>query len=338
MTYKITEQDKEAITKIISDIKPDIFTYVDEAFNNCEKYGNNDLNKLDIIYRLDNKILIKIYDYFIDNKLCNPFLFFQEKLINNRSYAYNKNRIDFLTSAIKAKQYIAEPGAISKIINHSLMANKGLMNSLIKLSLVTKNEEERTTNFLHLLNQKNSYKFDSTEKEQFKKLWDKNFSEGIRQKYSHEFNEIVPHEKNLSYIEEESGYFYSIIVDCDKLSLTNKISHSKNAETFNYFFKGFISFISKFPDNYLSIKSVELKTRDVGYSKNKREVFMVFKDETQYKLHKKFIDSLVGICFSMSSIDIENTSKNNFFASSVLNYKMTQELNSNKSVPNKNKI
>lgn len=338
MTYKITIKDEDKIKAIVFESKSKMTpVYVQSCFNNCKQFGN-ELKNLDIIYRAESKTLIKIYDYFINNKLCNPFLFFQDKLISSRSHAYNKVHIDFFTSGIKANKYIPEPGSISKIIHHSLMANKVLMNSLINLSMVTPDEEERVINFLYLIKQKISFKFDSIEKEQLKKLWDKHFSEHTRQKHSNDFFEIVPTEKDLSYIEEESGYFYSVIVDCDKLSLTNQISHSKNSETFNYFFRGFIAFISENPDNYLSIKSVELKDRDIGYSIRKKEAFMVFKDETQYKLHKKFVDGLVQTCFSMSAEDLENIFKNNFFSSSLLNYKMTQELNSNKSVPNKNKI
>ena len=325
MTYKLTDKDIEDLNFYMeSHFKHAELTksIVDTVYTYLKNRNLIDLKDFDILYRANHKNLIHVYNFFHKEKNINAFEYCEKHLINNSA---NSDLLNFFRVNIDAKKYFPTDDNRSSVIRGFRHGNRADLDNLIKIALGCENNDVRFNNFLNAISKQRSFNLSALDEEKINTLFTKKFPQATNENKEQVYKILPSLSKNI-YLEEESGYFYRIKIDCDILSKTNKINVSNNSIAISNFFKSFNIHIQT--NEQLGLKSVEVTSDDIFL--NKKIVSFYFYNDNDFENKKVLIGKLLNYCLENDRKNLKGGSTlaedNSFFNSFLMHESMTKKL------------
>ena len=325
MTYKLTDKDIEDLNSYMephfkhAELTKSI---IDTVYTYFKSRDFSELKDFDILYRANHKNLKYVYDFFINEKNINPFKYCEQHLTRKIS---NSDLLKFFRVSVDAKKYFPTDSGRSALISGYRHVNRVDMDNLFKIALGSENNEARLSNFLNVINKRKSFNLNSLDEEKINDLFIKKFPHATNDDKEKLYNLLPSLNKNI-YLEEDSGYFYKMKIDCDILSKTNKLSASSNSASISHFFRAFNEHIQK--NEQLGLKSVEVTSDDIFL--NKKIVSFYFYNDNDFENKKVLIGELLNYCLENDGKNLKGGSTlaedNSFFNSFLMHESMTKKL------------
>ena len=325
MTYKLTDKDIEDLNSYMephfkhAELTKSI---IDTVYTYFKSRNFSELKDFDILYRANHKNLIHVYDFFQKEKNINAFEYCEKYLSNNSA---NSHLLNFFRVNIDAKKYFPTDDNRSSVIRGFRHVNRADLDNLIKIALGCENNDVRFNNFLNAISKQKSFNLAALDEEKINTLFTKKFPQATNENKEQVYKILPSLNKNI-YLEEDSGYFYKMKIDCDILSKTNKLSASSNSASISHFFRAFNEHIQK--NEQLGLKSVEVTSDDIFL--NKKIVSFYFYNDNDFENKKVLIGELLNYCLENDGKNLKGGSTlaedNSFFNSFLMHESMTKKL------------
>lgn len=337
MNYILTDKDIEDLNSYMephfkhAELTKSI---IDTVYTYFKSTNLSELKDFDILYRANHKNLIHVYDFFQKEKNINAFEYCEKHLSNKSA---NSHLLNFFRVNIDAKKYSSTDDNRSSIIRGFRHVNRADFDNLIKIALGCENNEIKFDSFLVALNKQKSFKLKALDEEKIYTLFTKKFPQATNENKQQVYK-ILPSLNKNTYLEEDSGYFYRMKIDCDILSKTNKISASNNSIAISNFFKSFNKHIKT--NEQLGLKSVDVISDDMFH--NKKIIGFHFHNDNDFESKKLLIGKLLNYCLENDGKTLKGGSTlkddNNFFNSFIMHESMAKNLGDKPSNSPKTKI
>jgi hypothetical protein len=325
MNYKLTDKDIEELNAYMepyfkhAELTKSI---IDTVYSYFKGRNLSDIKDFDILYRGNHKNLIHVYDFFQKEKNINAFEYCEQHLSNNSA---NSHLLNFFRVNVDAKKYIQTDANRSALIKGCRHVNRADLDNLIKIALATENNEAKFDNFLAAISKQKSFNLNALAQEKINDLFIKKFPQATSSDKEKVYT-ILPSLNKNTYLEEDSGYFYKIKIDCDILSKANKISASNNSIAISNFFKAFNTHIQR--NKSLDLKEVEVTSDDSFI--NKKTLSFNFHNDTDFENKKLLIGKLLSYCLENDGKTLNGSGMikddKNFFNTFLLHESMTKNL------------
>lgn len=280
------------------------------------------LENFGILYQSEHKNLSRVYDYFNEKHKINAFSYCESHLIHKSK---NSKLLDFYRVSLDAKKYTTTDEKRKELIDSFIFINRSDFDNLIKIALKCERIESQIKNFFTVLNKTKRFKFTALDEERIEKIFNRKFP------HTNDFNkeslqQSLPTLKKSDYLQQESGFYYQMKIDCDILSKTNKINADNNSQAITVFFKLFNTYIQK--NEQIGLKFIEVSSDNLFL--NRKILRFHFENDNNFENKKVIIGNLLNYCLEHdgktlkgSSLEKDNTS---FFNSFLMHESMKKNL------------